>query len=183
MNTFFQELPRHERPFPEFDDVSEGQYCSRVALATPKRFALMDQKMIPIGGAYGTVEFCDLLTADRDLIHIKRYGASSVLSHLFSQGVVSAEAFRADSVFRQQALDLLPAEYRSFTAAQSPGAGDFRVVYAVISDKAGDLTLPFFSRVNIRHACRRLDAFGFRTAVAKIPVAATRAKLKRLAQI
>src|SRR2546425_6910223 len=34
---------------------------------------------------YSRVEFCDLYTDSQDIIHIKRYGGSSVLSHLFAR--------------------------------------------------------------------------------------------------
>ena len=179
VNEFYAALPRYDDDLPEYNDADEGKYCERVAEGAGDRFALMDKKLIPIGGAHGKVEFCDLFTARKDLIHVKRYGASSVLSHLFSQGVVSGEAFRADADYRSEALKLLPAEYRFFDAKAALAASDYQVVFAVISDKQGDLKLPFFSRVNIRHACRRLNAFGYKTALAKIKVADELAKLKK----
>jgi hypothetical protein len=52
------------------------------------------------------------------------------------------------------------------------------VVFAVISDEAGELTLPFFSRVNLKHAATRLQAYGYRTALAKIGVGAAVTTLK-----
>ena len=54
------------------------------------------------------------------------------------------------------------------------------MVFAVISDRPGPLVLPFFSRLNLRHAVRRLDGYGFRVAKAKILVTETRAKLQRI---
>jgi uncharacterized protein (TIGR04141 family) len=179
VNEFFDSLPRYEATFPEFDDASEGEYCARISKDMSATYALMDQKPIPIGGAYGKVEFCDLFTAAKDMIHIKRYGASSVLSHLFSQGVVAGEAFRSDATFRSGVIDRLPETYRVFTEEQVPQPAEYRVVFAVISEKATPLTLPFFSRVNIRQACRRLQAFGYRTEIAKIQVSEQKAKLKK----
>jgi uncharacterized protein (TIGR04141 family) len=44
-------------------------------------------------------------------------------------------------------------------------------VYAIISDSDDEwLTLPFFSKLNIRHAVRRLEGYGYRVSLAKIPV-------------
>ena len=179
VNAFFEALPRYERELPEYDDASEGAYCARVAGAFPNDYALMDQKTIQIGGAYGRVEFCDLFTATKDLIHVKRYGASSVLSHLFSQAAVSGEAFRADPDFRAGALARLAEPFRLFTRGHIPQPAEFQVVFAIVSEKAEPLELPFFSRVNLRQASRRLQAFGYRTSLLKIQVAEARAKLKR----
>jgi uncharacterized protein (TIGR04141 family) len=179
VNAFFGALPRYERELPEYDDGSEGAYCARVAAAFPNDYALMDQKTIQIGGAYGRVEFCDLFTATKDLIHVKRYGASSVLSHLFSQAIVSGEAFRADPDFRAGALGRLAEPFQLFTREQTPQPAEFQIVFAIVSEKAKPLELPFFSRVNLRQASRRLQAFGYRTSLLKIKVAEARAKLKR----
>jgi hypothetical protein len=54
------------------------------------------------------------------------------------------------------------------------------VVFAVIGDRPGPLFLPFFSRLNLKHAVRRLDGYGFRLARAKILVKDTRAKLQQI---
>jgi len=181
VNAHFDQLPRYATPLPEYDDASEAHYCVRVARESPATYALMDQKMIQIGGAHGQVEFCDLFTSTKDLLHLKRYGASSVLSHLFSQGLVSGEAFRSDSAFRTQAADLLPEPFRSFSGDQPLKPEEYQFVFGAISEKSGSLRLPFFSRVNIRQATRRLQAFGYRTALAKIQVTDARTKLKRFA--
>ncbi|MFB3917466.1 MAG: DUF6119 family protein [Terriglobales bacterium] len=179
VNALFSAMPRYERELPEYDDASEGAYCARIADTFPNDFALMDQKTIQIGGAHGRVEFCDLFTATKDLIHVKRYGASSVLSHLFSQAIVSGEAFRADPDFRAGALARLAGPFQLFTREQTPQPAEFQIVFAVVTEKSEPLQLPFFSRVNLRQATRRLQAFGYRTSLLKIQVAEARAKLKR----
>jgi uncharacterized protein (TIGR04141 family) len=179
VNKFFAEFKHYAKALPPYNDASEGAYCKRVATASSDEYALMDQKTVAIDGAYGKVEFCDLFTSAKDLIHIKRYGASSVLSHLFSQGVVSGEAFRSEPTFRNGVLKLLPSSHHCFTTTDPISAGDYRIVFAVISDRDGALTLPFFSRVNLRHAWRRLNAIGYQTALAKITVAPEKSKLKK----
>jgi hypothetical protein len=37
-----------------------------------------------LGGAHGIVEFCDLFAATKDLIHVRRYGASRTAANLVS---------------------------------------------------------------------------------------------------
>lgn len=170
VNEFVKSIPKYGQQLPEYADSSEGAYCARVAKELKDKYALMDQKMVAIGGAYSKIEFCDLYTDARDLIHVKRYGASSVLSHLFSQGVVSGETFRANAGFRVAVNKLLPPAFRFDAPDQPPQPSSYRVVFAVVSDQAGDLALPFFSRVNLKHATTRLHAYGYRTAIAKVMV-------------
>jgi len=53
------------------------------------------------------VEFCDLFGLNKEIVHIKRYTGSSELSHLFQQGVVSAELFLHEPEFRKLVNDKL----------------------------------------------------------------------------
>jgi uncharacterized protein (TIGR04141 family) len=75
----------------------EGSYNR--AMAGIHKMALMDGEIIQ---KPGKVEFCDLYTKSKQMIHIKRYGGSSVLSHLFAQGMVSGRLFLSESAFRRQ---------------------------------------------------------------------------------
>lgn len=179
VNEFFDRLSRYASPLPEYNDASEAAYCSRVSTTSPQSYALMDRKLIRIGGAHGSIEFCDLFTPDKTLLHVKRYAASSVLSHLFSQGAVSGEAFRADPTFRAAVLEQLPQSFRLFSRDHAPEPAEYQIVFAVVSGKTGPLKLPFVSRVNLRQASRRLEAFGYRAAIAKIQMSDVMAKLKR----
>jgi len=178
VNDSFARIPRYPAALPEYDDDSEGEYNERVANGDAGRFALMDLKIIPFGG--GKFEFCDLYTRDKDIVHVKRYGGSSVFSHFFAQGTNSAELFQTQSVFRDFVNGKLPPTHKLPDAAKRPDSREYQVVFAVVSDADGpDLTIPFFSRLNLRSAVRRLDGYGYRVAIAKIPVSASRSRLKR----
>jgi uncharacterized protein (TIGR04141 family) len=61
-------------------------------------------------GATSPVEFCDLLRHDRRLVHVKRRSRSSTLSHLFAQGMISAELFLGDASFRSDLINKLTIE-------------------------------------------------------------------------
>jgi uncharacterized protein (TIGR04141 family) len=130
----------------------------------------MDRKLIYHGGGQSKFEFCDLYTSDKDIIHVKRYGASSVLSHLFAQGVNSAELFQTDPEFRQKVNAKLPEEYQIPDPLKRPNYGEYRVVYAIVSDIDGDLNLPFFSKLSLKNARRRMEGFGYNVALSKIDV-------------
>ena len=170
----------YDSPLPEYDDDSEGDYIRRISKASPEELAIMDNDPIVYGGGASKIEFCDLLTKQRDLIHIKRYGQSAALSHLFAQGLTSGELFQVDPEFRT-ALNLkLPLGHQLTDPAKRPQQEEYRVVFAIVSDRSGPLALPFFSRINLKHAARRLEGYGFRVAKAKITVNQSRAMCTRI---
>jgi uncharacterized protein (TIGR04141 family) len=180
VNEFYQRIPRYETELPVFSDDSETSYNQRVATDDRATYALMDRKLIPIGGGYGKVEFCDLFTRKNDLIHVKRYGSAGVLSHLFAQGVVSGQSFVSDAAFREAVNDQLPPPYRLHDCRPRPSADGYRVVFAIISRETGTaLTLPFFSRLNARHAIQTLEGYGYKTVLAKIQVDDSFTRIKK----
>jgi len=180
VNSAVDQIPEYAHTLPEYDDQSEGDYVKRVAKADPVALAPMDGKMIVYGGGASKIEFCDLLTAKRDLVHIKRYGQSAALSHLFAQGLTSGELLQIDPDFRKALNARLPNGHRLSDPSKRPRQGEYRVVFAIVSDRPGPLVLPFFSRLNLKHAARRLEGYGFRVAKAKIQVADLRKKLQKI---
>ena len=74
----------------------------------------LDKKFVYDGGPR-KMEICDILTRDGGLIHVKHRGSSSTLSHLFTQGVNSAERLLQDADFRSRARAVVAAESRSST--------------------------------------------------------------------
>ncbi len=60
-----------------------------------------------------------------------------------------------------------------------PDPSAYQVIFAVISREPGDPALPFFSRLSLRYAARRLVGFGYRVAVAKIEASENYTKTKR----
>jgi uncharacterized protein (TIGR04141 family) len=179
INRAYNDVPDYPNVLPEFNDKEEGDYNKRVAKGAPHRFALMDRKTIAYGGAQSTIEFCDLYTASKDILHLKRYGQSSTLSHLFSQGLVSGELFRMEAAFRERVNSKLPKSHKLADPKRPPKFGEYQVVFGVITDRAAPLVLPFFSRLNFKHATSRLAAYGFRVAKARIPVNTTLAITKK----
>ncbi len=180
INAAVNAIPDYDQPLPEYDDESEGHYVLRVSKADAKHLAPMDGKNIVYGGGASRIEFCDLLTSKHDLIHIKRYGQSAALSHLFAQGLTSGELFQTDPEFRKALNTKLPVGYRLADTNARPKQDEYRVVFGIVSDRPGPLVLPFFSRLNLKHAVRRLEGYGFRVAKAKIEVNDARAKLKKI---
>jgi uncharacterized protein (TIGR04141 family) len=157
-------------PLPSYDDADEQSYNKRAVTLAPGSFTLVDRKLVRIGGS--AVEPCDLLGRNNEVIHVKRYGGSSVLSHLFAQGAVAAQAFFQDAAFRQAFNRLLPRGRRLPNPSERPNPNDYEVVYAIVSRSAKPIheALPFFSRLNLRTASGRLQGLGYRVSLVKIPV-------------
>jgi uncharacterized protein (TIGR04141 family) len=124
-----------------------------------------------------TVEVCDVLTPDRQLIHVKRHLGGRDLSHLFAQGSVSAQLLQDDPAFRVEAgtrVAKLTGDPRfvHFTADPLPTAS-FRVLYAVIADWRGRTlaeALPLFSKVNLRSVFRELRSRHFQVSCYQVPI-------------
>jgi uncharacterized protein (TIGR04141 family) len=163
--------PTSTSTMPIWGDEHEDAYNARASRDSNGRLALMDQVMIQHAGMPSPIEFCDLFSADRKLIHVKRYGQSSVLSHLFMQGLVSAESLLSDARFRKAVNEKLPATHQLADPNARPLPSQYEVVFAIGSTELGVLKLPFFSRVTLRNVARTLmQSFGYTVAVSKIRI-------------
>lgn len=149
----------------------EDKYNDRVAKEIGN-VCCMDRKTVNHGGANQKIEFCDLYTADKKIIHVKHYGASSVLSHLFSQGLVSGELLLSDKEFRDKLnnkfTELGKDTYKISNTSNKPKTSEYEIVFAIISKSDNDLEIPFFSKVNIRNAKKRLEMLGYPVSLLKI---------------
>ena len=62
----------------------------------------LDRELISAAGlSYDRIEACDFFSESKQFIHLKDGHSSSPISHLWMQGVVSAEAFAASHEFRK----------------------------------------------------------------------------------
>lgn len=172
-NVDFSKISLSALTLPPYRDGGEGSYNTRVVEANPHQYALLDDKnKISHGGGHGQVEVCDLLSIDKELIHVKRYGKSNVFSHLFSQGYVSGQLLQLDAEFRRKVKERLTPPFDGLINVETrPAEKEFTIIFAVISDSAGaDLYLPFFSRVNLNNTARTLKGFGYNIELLKIHV-------------
>ena len=171
-------LPNWSYNLPEFDHDTEGAYNEAVASASAGYLANVDKKLIRHGPGNSRIELCDLFSSNKEFVHVKRYGGSATLSHLFSQGLVSGELLRGDAKFRDKAKKKL-APSHVHLVGKRPNDGEFTVVFAVVSRSKTSLakSLPFFSRLTLRNVAARLERLGFKVALSKIEN--KRAKTKR----
>ncbi len=155
---------------PEYQDRGEAAYNVRVAASDPSHFVSCDRNVVVFPSGPSRIEFCDLYTDARELIFVKRYADSSVLSHLFAQGVVSAETFRRERRFRELINRNLPATHQLDVEIDNMTPQNLTITFAVISESARPLheSLPFFSKVNLRNAVKLLESNGYNVRLAKI---------------
>lgn len=133
---------------------------------------LDQQKINPAGVRYANLEPCDFFSKDKQFIHLKDGNSSGSISHLWSQGVVSAEAFVSDADFRKKLRKTVKDLGGGFEAGL-PKAGekvtrdDFKVVYGIMRQPYADgtLGLPFFSKVSLQTAVSRIQQFGIPVAL------------------
>jgi uncharacterized protein (TIGR04141 family) len=182
---YLAELNRHidnvdEFPtnLPAYDPAGkkgydEGDYNEYVA-STSSNYLLLDRETVRLGSRTTPIEICDILTSGRALIHVKRKLNSSSLSHLFAQGLVSADLLLTSDEFRTEAREkisaLEPAQRRfSRLFPQNRGitASEFTVVYGIVArweNRSLAEALPFFSKVNLRRYIRDIKRMGYKVA-------------------
>lgn len=172
-------IDNYNHTLPTYNHDREEDYNLHLNSTDPTTH-LLDKKNIKIGGAYDKLEFCDIIKNGTDLIHIKYYRSSSTLSHLFSQGCVSAEAFIVDSDFRQKLNTKLPPSIKLADALPRPNPQNYKVVYAIATSKNLPSELPFFSKVTLKNAVKVLRGLNYGVALYAIPVDPTLALKKKI---
>jgi len=155
--------------------VGEREDAYNERAATLPGMALLDKHCVRLPGQT-EIEVCDIFSEWRHFVHVKhRKGGSGPLSHLFAQALVSAEGFVTEPEFRRLFRAELDGARRGF-GRFSPNKVDpheYKVVLALIttptaSGKVAE-KLPFFSKVMLRLAVRRLQSMGFEVFVDAIP--------------
>ena len=170
INQELQQIPGSAVALPAANGgMREGEYNELAA--RPDDRLLLDKQLVRTRESTTPIEVCDILTADRQLIHVKRHLGSSDLSHLFSQGAVSAELLQMNPAFRDEVgrkiAELDNTGRFRFIDPRQLNPDQFEVVYAIIHGWRGrSLTeaLPFFSKVNLRRTARELRSRGYQVS-------------------
>ena len=152
---------------------SEGDYNTRAAAM--HGYFLLDKKLVKTDRTTSPIELCDLLTPDKQFVHVKhRKGGSAGLSHLFAQGSVAAEIMLGDKMFRKKVRTALrgvnPAA-RDLVPLNTPNSADYEIVFLILGEESATLkqNLPFFTKVNLSKAFENLTQRGFRVSIAGAP--------------
>ncbi len=150
---------------------SEGDFNKAFSASHPDYY-ILDKEMYH-GDSYGrsSVEVADIVTKDKKLIHVKKGGSSSKLSHLFSQGVVSATILAQDIKMKEFINKKCGCKILNLSETNN----EFEIVFAILDKRVtGEVKnsdiLPFFSMVNLFNAIQQLKSMGFKYSILKIPV-------------
>lgn len=142
----------------DYNHDDEGAYNEALANSS-QTFFLMDKKLIPSGVAGNGIEFCDVYDQSGKMIHVKKYGGSQVIGHLFNQGLVSARML-FDQAFRTEVNNRLPDGWDVPMDGFTPR--HYEVVYGIISKKRDERPhIPFFSKVVFHDIYHTLTGFGY----------------------
>lgn len=154
---------------------TEFDYNSYVAARSGGRMLCLDKNRRvrdPLG-VRSPLEICDLLGPDNELIHVKRAGGSAPLSHLFSQGLVSAQSLLyGPAVVREQFAVEVARLGRGRVLPY--GFTPKKVVFAILMDNGKELSPDIlfpFSQVTLAHAAKILGTYGIEVEVLGIPTA------------
>lgn len=140
------------------DSYFEREYNS--AAARSMKIENLDRTSMTTG-LTSAIEPCDLLEARRGIfVHVKDGRRSSVLSHLFDQGVVSLETFLSVAKTRQQVRALAKIGKTGSPLCEPVNPSKLTVVYAIVDSapKKGPWRLPFFSMLAAKHAAERIGS-------------------------
>ena len=140
-----------------------------------KELVVLDRVKINLTGvSHGNFEPCDFFSNKGDFIHLKDGKSSAPISHLWSQGVVSAESFVSDEKFRERLREEVKKVKASFVkylpkSSEKVVRENYRVVYGIMrkpfKNVKRDLDLPFFSKVSLQAAVERLNQLGIPVAI------------------
>ena len=170
----FAAIPDCALQLPPWTQENEGDYNEHAAGESKGYLRLLDRRLIQFPPGGDKMEFCDLLSADKHLIHVKQFTSSSGISHLCAQAGNSAEYLKMDSGFRNLVnaklteLDI-PADFHVPKDFTNSDAARYEVVFA-IAGKDGHLPIeiPFFSKVSVYNAARRCEGMGFKVSKIKV---------------
>lgn len=147
---------------------NEGEYNRDLARRTDS--LLMDKVMIRRGGIYDQIELCDVLSKDGKFIHVKRYSGSATLSHLFNQGLVSAQLVKGDNKFLEKANKKIK-EQKGGEQYSLKSESIKQIIFGIIQKGRGEGDLPnipFFSKITFLYVKKQLELMNIEVKIKRI---------------
>lgn len=162
----YNEIQLFDETLIDFNHKDEDAYNDALVKKLDNSLLLHKCK-ITTGGQGNNIEPCDVLWNNK-IIHIKRNGGSSLLSHLFNQALVSSQMW-LDSGARQQLRNKMLAEGYPDVITDSFNSTDYEVVIAIINKfTEARPKIPFFSKVAICFTVKNIQNYGFKVSIKNI---------------
>lgn len=159
LNLKFIDWPQH---------IHEDEYLKSNPLTHHTNYVVLDRNNIHLEGQ-SAIEPCDIYTQDKLLIHLKRYGSSAVLGHLFNQGYVSADLLLNSVEFKRKLNEKLGDMCNLNEIIPS----EFTVAYVISSKYPSNVNLPLFSKITLTKAYDELRKKGFNVTLDIFPTTLT----------
>jgi len=139
----------------------------------------LDQvKINPAGVSNANIEPCDFLSTKSQFIHLKDGESSGPISHLWNQGVVSAEAYLNDLKFRKDLNLEIKNRQKKYKKAgfdtllpRANGTLDvskITVIFGIMRApyvKTSRAGLPFFSKVSFKPVAQTIESMGYKVEI------------------
>lgn len=171
IDAFFNAIPK-VTIIGKTECVNEQELIDDIEASRADLLKLDQTKINPAGVRYANLEPCDFLSNNKQFIHLKDGNSSGPISHLWSQGVVSAEAFVSDADFRKKLRAKVKSLGRGFESHLPKSTDrvvreDYQVVYGIMRKPYADgsIGLPFFSKVSLQAAAERIGQLGIPIAI------------------
>lgn len=167
INEKYSSIELCETVFLEYENKTEDEYNDALKDSLSGS-SLLHKYKITIGGGQGNnIEPCDLLW-NKKMIHVKKNGGSSVLSHLFNQALVSGQAW-LDAGFRSQIREKMQADGEPDCIDEPFRASDYEIIMAIINKFDDERPkIPFFSKVSICFAVTNMKNLGYNVKLKNI---------------
>ena len=171
VNAQLATVPTCDIVFPNaYEGEHEGDYNIRAAQMLG--CACTDRQNVRLPNQT-PIELCDLMTDLGQLVHVKRKTQSATLSHLFNQGLVSAELLLQARPFREASravLVELDPEMAELVPLDGFDPATFEVVYAIVASPGTELpaSLPLFSKITLAETSTLMQGMGYKVTTALV---------------
>lgn len=140
----------------------------------------LDQvKLNPAGMTNANIEPCDFLSKNLQFIHLKDGESSGPISHLWNQGVVSAEAYLSDPKFRSDLNKSIKARQKTFKKSgfdkllqransKKLDTSKITIIFGIMRTpyvKTKQAGLPFFSKVSFKPVAKNIEQMGYKVEI------------------
>jgi uncharacterized protein (TIGR04141 family) len=172
------DIPTTTFGLPCYSGGAEAHYAKDLGRVKPAEFVVLDRHLLHLPGQTA-LELCDAIHESGAMVHLKRKGKSSTLSHLFLQAINSCEILRQSPEARahlkqlvaDRAIDggLRDSILQSLRRLDDRTVG-LDVVFAFLGDWRGrdSTSLPLFSRISLVQAVRRVGLLGYDARVSLV---------------
>lgn len=150
--------------------LNERELISDIEANRNDLYKLDQVKINPSGTSHAFIEPCDFISLSGAFIHLKDGHSSGPISHLWAQGVVSAESLISDPDFREKLRKkIIKSNFKSIIPTKSAriDRSKLKVVYGVMRKRlsSGTLDIPFFSKVSFQSNAEKLQKLGVDIAI------------------